>query len=1259
MQPTPNPPSSPLTPSQKARMEQNRLRALKKLQEKQGNSPSSQRTLVSFFGQKPTPPPVTANPAGMAKSTLPASTAATATPPSQIPTAKRRAAGSPPAECTSAATDDDDHAASLLRTPSKRLRPTPAASNGRPSARRTARPMVFDSDSDTNDEPERASDRDEFIPERNPPSSPSGSDAPFLGDEDSPIRRNRRTPRATLAIGDDLSDTAPSGPATPTAGSRYSSFTAPQSVTATPRRNLTSFMSPAAKNSGPRSSTAVLPNFASPKPGEKNPERFAWLVDVRDADRRPPTDPDYDPRTLYIPPAAWSKFTPFERQFWEIKAKYFDTVVFFKKGKFYELYENDADVGHQQFDLKLTDRVNMRMVGVPESSFEFWAAQFVAKGYKIAKVDQVETALGKSMREKTAKTPKEDKIIRRELTSILTAGTLVDGAMLHDTMATYCFSVKEVLRADHQPPYFGLCFVDTATGQFQLCGFQDDTNRTMLETLLIQMQPKEVVFERGHLSRATQRLLKNLLHAPIWNGLAPDREFWDRASTERELLRGGYFSSPAAATGDDDDAATAGWPAVLREAREDPAVLSAVGGLISYLRSLKLDKELVSLGNFTRYQPMCQATSLIMDGPTMANLELFQTSEENALAFLGQTDAAQAKGSVDGTLFQLLNRCVSPFGKRLFRQWLCHPLRDPVRINERLDTVEDLTEYPLIRDRLRGRLAGLPDLERLISRVHSGTCRVRDLLVVLKGFNDIQDMIIDLRSQILQIRPGRLATLCAQCPDLTVPLDFFATAFDHTIAEKDGNIVPASGVEPACDQVNAQMTDLEARFAAYLKEQRTALRCPKLEYKDIGKEVYQLDVPKAVKVPATYMKLSATKASNRYWTPTLQQLVKELNELLETRSAVFRDIERRMYQRFDEHYDLWLAAVRTAAELDCLVGLTEASGSFADPVCRPELVPAGPDGRGILDLAELRHPCIRETAGSDFIPNDTVLGRAEPEGAASDVAPRMILLTGPNAGGKSTLLRQTCLAVIMAQLGCFVPARHCRFTPVDRIFTRIGAHDDILRGQSTFMVELSETSTILREATPRSLVILDELGRGTSTFDGYAVAYSVLHHLATRLGCLGLFSTHYHALTREFAEHPQVRLMHMDCHVDPDQRQVTFLYKLVPGVCPKSYGMNVANMAGIPNNVVDRAERVAEEFESTQKLRALPTAKSNSVALKMDEAGVPHHHHAAEVPMHAQADFKFLWQWATQDNHGEATGTDSLAAARIVARQWTDLAGQT
>ena len=256
-------------------------------------------------------------------------------------------------------------------------------------------------------------------------------------------------------------------------------------------------------------------------------KRYPWLANIQDIDRNPPGHPDYDPRTVYIPPGAWAAFSPFEKQYWEIKQKFWDTIVFFKKGKFYELYENDATLGHQLFDLKLTDRVNMRMVGVPEMSLEVWATQFVAKGYKIARVDQRESALGKEMRERDdKKVSKEDKIIKRELACVLTSGTLVNAAMLQDDLATYCVSIKET--EDDERPSFGISFIDAATGQFFLTSFVDDTEMTKFETFIAQTRPQELILEKGGVSTKAIRILKNNTGpTTIWNHLKPGKGVLD------------------------------------------------------------------------------------------------------------------------------------------------------------------------------------------------------------------------------------------------------------------------------------------------------------------------------------------------------------------------------------------------------------------------------------------------------------------------------------------------------------------------------------------------------------------------------------------------------------------------------------------------------------------------------------------------------------------------------------------------------------
>ncbi|CAK7220593.1 DNA mismatch repair protein msh6 [Sporothrix bragantina] len=892
----------------------------------------------------------------------------------------------------------------------------------------------------------------------------------------------------------------------------------------------------------------------------KEPEdRYTWLANVRDMDKNEPGHPDFDKGTIYIPPNAWHKFSAFEKQYWEIKQKLYDTILFFKKGKFYELYENDATIGHQLFDFKMTDRVNMRMVGVPESSLDIWVNQFVSKGYKVARVDQMESALGKEMRERGASAPKskQDKIIRRELACVLTRGTLVDGSMLQDDMATYCAAIKQGVVDDK--PVFGVAFVDAATGQFFLSEFEDDESLTKFETFIAQTGPQELLLEKSHVSTKAMRILKNnTTPMTIWNYRKPGTEFWDDEMTRRELEHGDYFTDEEGVA-----KSPADWPQKLREVRDKPFLMSAFGALVSYLRGLKLERNLLSQANFEWYNPIHRNGTLILDGQTLINLEIFSNT---------------VNGGPEGTLFNLLNRCITPFGKRLFRKWVCHPLCNIQKINERLDAVDMLNADRTLRDQFSSEMSKMPDLERLGSRIHAGACRAEDFVRVLEGYEHIEYTMSLLRA--FSGGNSIVDKLVTAMPDLNEPLAYWKTAFDRKRAREEKVLIPERGIDEAfdecCDTINRIKDDLNI----LLDEQKSMLKCRSLKFTDVGKEIYQIEVPKAIKVPKTWRQMSATAAVKRYYFRELDELVRELQEADETRSQMVREVALRFCRRFDADADTWLEATRIVAQLDCLISLAKASSTMGQPSCRPEFIDAE---RSVVEFEELRHPCMIN-AVDDFIPNDVRLG--------GDAA-KINLLTGANAAGKSTILRMSCIAVIMAQIGCHVPAVSARLTPVDRIMSRLGANDNIFAAQSTFFVELSETQKILSEATPRSLVILDELGRGTSSYDGVAVAQAVLHHVASHIGCVGFFATHYHSLATEFENHPEIRAKRMQIHVDDANRQVTFLYKLEDGVAEGSFGMHCAAMCGIPSKVIEDAEVAAREWEHTSRLKdSLDRAKT-------------------------------------------------------------------
>ena len=704
-------------------------------------------------------------------------------------------------------------------------------------------------------------------------------------------------------------------------------------------------------------------------------QRYPWLATITDMDRNPPGHPDYDPRTVYIPPLAWNKFSPFEKQYWEIKQKFWDTIVFFKKGKFYELYENDATIGHQLFDLKLTDRVNMRMVGVPEMSLGHWASQFVAKGYKIARVDQQESALGKEMRERDGKQPgkpsKEEKVIRRELACVLTRGTLVDSAMLQDDMSTFCVSIKE--SEQEGQPAFGISFVDTATGQFFLTEFTDDVELTKFETLIAQIRPQELLLEKSCVSVETLRILKNNTGpTTIWNYLKPVKEFWTADITCRELDASKYFTCDGESTIDL-------WPAALREAKDKDLVMSSFGALVQYLKTLKIEHELVTLGNFSWYDPIRKASSLVLDGKTLINLEVFINSFD---------------GGTDSTLFLLLNRCITPFGKRLFRQWVCHPLMDATKINARLDAVDSLNADFTIQDRFTASLLKLPDLERLISRIHAGSCKAQDFVRVLEGFEQIEYTMSLLKDMTLG--DGVIGQLISSMPDLANALTRWNEAFDHSRAKSDGVLVPERGIEADFDSSQDRIEAILAKLDKLLKKTQKDMGSTAITYRDNGKEIYQLEVPIKVKgIPKDWSQMSATAKVKRYYSPELRSLVRQLQEAQETHSQIVKEVAARFFTRFDKDYSTWLAAVQIIAQLDCLISLAKASAALGEPSCRPEFV----DGRTVVEFEDLRHPCMLPNV-TDFIPNDVKLG--------GDSA-KINLLTGANAAGKSTILRMVRL----------------------------------------------------------------------------------------------------------------------------------------------------------------------------------------------------------------------------------------------------------
>ncbi|XP_055475483.1 DNA mismatch repair protein Msh6 isoform X4 [Psammomys obesus] len=905
-------------------------------------------------------------------------------------------------------------------------------------------------------------------------------------------------------------------------------------------------------------------------------ETLEWLKPEkrRDEHRRRPDHPDFDSSTLYVPEDFLNSCTPGMRKWWQIKSQNFDLVIFYKVGKFYELYHMDAVTGVNELGL-IFMKGNWAHSGFPEIAFGRYSDSLVQKGYKVARVEQTETPEMLEARcRKMAHVSKFDRVVRREICRIITKGTQTCGVLDGDpseSYSRYLLSLKEKEEdSSGHTRVYGVCFVDTSLGKFTIGQFTDDRHCSRFRTLVAHYPPVQILFEKGNISTETKTVLKGSLSSCLQEGLIPGSQFWDATKTLRTLLEGGYFAGRL-----DEDSSVV-LPQVLKAMTsesdsvgltpgdESELALSALGGCVFYLKKCLIDQELLSMANFEEYFPLdSDVISTVRPGTifTKANqrMVLDSVTLNNLEIFLNGTT-----GSTEGTLLERLDTCHTPFGKRLLRQWLCAPLCSPSAVSDRLDAVEDLMAVPDKITEVAELLKKLPDLERLLSKIHNvgsplksknhpdsraimyeettySKKKIIDFLSALEGFKVMCKIIglmegvaDDFKSKTLK----QVVTLHSKSPegrfpDLTAELNRWDTAFDHEKARKTGLITPKPGFDSDYDQALADIRENEQSFLDYLEKQRTRIGCRSIAYWGIGRNRYQLEIPENFatrNLPEEYELKSTKKGCKRYWTKTIEKKLSNLINAEERRDMSLKDCMRRLFYNFDKNHKDWQSAVECIAVLDVLLCLTNYSQGGDGPMCRPVILLPGEDTQPFLELKGSRHPCITKTFfGDEFIPNDILIGcevEAEENGKAY-----CVLVTGPNMGGKSTLIRQAGLLAVMAQMGCYVPAEMCRLTPVDRVFTRLGASDRIMSGESTFFVELSETASILRHATAHSLVLVDELGRGTATFDGTAIASAVVKELAETIKCRTLFSTHYHSLVEDYSKNVCVRLGHMKMNV--------------------------------------------------------------------------------------------------------------------------------
>jgi DNA mismatch repair protein MutS len=870
--------------------------------------------------------------------------------------------------------------------------------------------------------------------------------------------------------------------------------------------------------------------------------------------------------------------TPMRRQYLRIKKQYPETIVFFRLGDFYETFDEDAKIVAQVCDIVLTSRPvgkdqRVPLAGVPHHSAEGYVAKLIQAGYKVAMVEQVGDVSGKGL-------------VDREVVRVVTPGTVVEPSLLEERCNNYLAAlVVEGNRA-------GLAYADITTGEFAATQFAGDDVVRLVGEEIDRLRPAEVVTCESELLPQSQRGGSSSADAPgmgsVGVGLVlTECDRWPfELETAQQTLED-HFGVKSL-----DGFGLAGRPQAVR----------AAGGLLHYLAETQRSKveQLSTLRTYSTDQFMT------LDAATRRNLELTETLR---------------RGEVGGSLLGVLDVTVTSMGGRLLRRWIIRPLFDLDRLDGRLDAVNAFFQDTPIRTQLRTSLKEVSDLERLTSRVVQRVARPRDLLGIrqsLEVLPEIQDLVAQIGQGVGRLEPLASIGLCQEVTKL-----IGQAIVDEPPATLSSGGVIRPGFSAELDNIVAASTDAKAWVANLEKQERerTGIKNLKVGYNKVFG--YYLEVTKANtdRVPEEYIRKQTLVNAERYITPEL----KEYESLILNAQERILDLEGRIYDQVLDQVaaaaDRLLAVAQALAHLDVYAALAEVA--LMHRYIRPQLATDSE-----LHIVAGRHPVVEITQREEpFVPNDAHFSQDE----------AILIITGPNMAGKSTYLRQVALIVLMAQIGSFVPADEARIGLVDRIFTRIGAQDEISAGQSTFMVEMVETANLLNHATSSSLLVLDEVGRGTSTYDGISIAWAVVEHIHNhpRLHCRTLFATHYHELTQLSELLPHVR--NYNVAVAEEKDRVVFLRRIVLGGADRSYGIHVGQLAGLPRPVIDRAKEILEELElearapgssrGTVEVRQLPLfAVSNPVLEELQRMDV-----SAMTPLEAISKLYELQKKAKDD----------------------------
>ena len=826
--------------------------------------------------------------------------------------------------------------------------------------------------------------------------------------------------------------------------------------------------------------------------------------------------------------------TPLMRQYSAIKKEHPNALLFFRLGDFYELFFDDAVLAARELQITLTSRnkekgVAIPMCGVPYHAAESYISKLIRRGFKVAVCEQVEDARLAT------------KLVRREVTRVVTPGTAADSS-LNAEENNFLSAVAPV--GDR----VGFAALDLSTGEFRATEFSGESAGHRIQEELEQLRPKEMLYGSSaplfEIRSSGETGIPACPAVPTrsTNGWAETPlDDWIFAPDHAIPLLENHFGVLSL-----EGFGLAG----------KPAAASAAGAILYYIRSTQRG----TLDHVDRIGFYERQNCLVLDAVTVRNLELIEP------LFAG-TDAGV-------TLFRCMDGTVTPMGKRLLRTWMLRPSLDPSEINGRLDSVEVQVKDTVRREELRWALDGILDLERLLSRVTLETANPRDVLALAASLARIPKV----RSVLAGLSTSRLGTLHTAIDglgDLREKIDRMLVP-EPPLTLSDGGVI-AVGVDKDLDELR----DLSRNSKQYLarvetrERERTGIGSLKVKFNSVFGYYIEISKANLHLSPADYERKQTLVNAERFTTPELKEYE---SKILDAQEKIV-DIERRLFAELRSAIAAEAKRIRQTAlalaEVDVLGCLAHIAA--LRNYCRPHFDEAEKaEDVGDLEIVEGRHPVIELqelAAGSErFVPNELFLDAA---------THNIVVLTGPNMGGKSTYLRQAALIVIMAQMGSFVPARAVRMGIVDRVFTRIGASDNLARGRSTFMVEMTETAAILHTATARSLILLDEVGRGTSTYDGLAIAWAAIEYLHARVHAKTLFATHYFELTELAEQLSGVKNYHVS--VKETGGSVVFLRRVEPGAADRSYGIEVAKLAGLPNEVVVRAREVLAEHESAER----------------------------------------------------------------------------